>query len=66
MKNRFLHQRDAFDDFVSILTSNLPATPINGIVHCFTENKDNYVPSDLGMYVGVTGCVIQREVLIYV
>ena len=57
-KPLFLHQRDAFDDFVSILTSKLPATPINGIVHCFTEDKDKLrTILDLGMYVGVTGWV---------
>ena len=57
-KPLFLHQRDAFDDFVSILTSNLPSTPINGIVHCFTENREKLRRVlDMGMYVGVTGWV---------
>ena len=33
----FLHQRDAFDDFIDIQKYS---KPIHGVVHCFTENRE--------------------------
>ena len=72
-KPLFLHQRDAFDDFISILTHHL-SSPISGVVHCFTENREKLkIVLDLGMYVGVTGWVCDpkrgvdiREALPYI
>lgn len=68
----FMHERDAKDDFISILKSH----PLKNkkIVHCFTGNKEtvkSYL--DLDCYIGVTGWVTEekrgkdlREALAYV
>ena len=53
----FLHSRDAFEDFVSIL-NNFPKLHKNSIVHCFTGSKkevEKYL--DMGMSIGVTGWI---------
>jgi TatD DNase family protein len=57
----FLHNRNAFKDFYSILKkyfSNLPS----GIVHCFTGNKSELLSLlDLGLYIGITGWVCDER-----
>ena len=57
----FLHQRDAHDEFVSMLREYLP--DISGAVaHCFTGTLDEalqYV--DMGMYIGVTGWICDER-----
>jgi len=53
----FLHQRDAHEDFLSILDNYRPALR-NAVVHCFTGNVDearDYLALD--MYIGVTGWI---------
>ena len=50
----FLHERDAFEDFYSIIKKSSS----KGVVHCFTGNLDNlkkYI--DLGFYIGITGWI---------
>lgn len=53
----FLHERDAHDDFVRILTpymSRLPAA----VVHCFTGDRSRIKTYlDMGCYIGITGWV---------
>ncbi len=53
-KPLYLHQRDAHDDFISILKKNNSALP-PFIVHCFTGTQkqlDDYL--DLGAFIGLT------------
>ena len=53
----FLHQRDAHNDFLKILSPF--ANKLNGgVAHCFTGDKDilkEYL--DLGLHVGITGWI---------
>jgi TatD DNase family protein len=57
----FLHERDAFDDFVSILKkyrANLPGA----VVHCFTGGQtelEAYL--ELDCYIGITGWVCDER-----
>lgn len=57
----FLHQRDAHDDFVSILQNCL--TDLSGAVaHCFTGNVGEaaeYI--DMGLYIGITGWICDER-----
>jgi TatD DNase family protein len=51
----YLHERDAFDEQISLLRRYLPNIP-KAVVHCFTGNKrqlEAYL--DLGCYIGITG-----------
>ena len=51
----FLHQRDAFNDFISILQPYKNKIP-GGVSHCFTGNKNELrTLLDLGLFVGITG-----------
>jgi len=69
----FLHQRDAHDDFLSILRE-YRSSLCGGVAHCFTGDRaqlEDYLA--LGLYVGVTGWVSDerrgqalREALPYV
>ena len=55
-KSLFLHERDAFEDFYSILKEHHLSN--NSVVHCFGSGKDNmrkYL--DLGCYIGFTGWI---------
>lgn len=54
----FLHERDAFDDFYNFLKPH----SFEGVVHCFTGNKNqlkHYL--DLGYYIGITGWVTDKK-----
>ncbi len=53
----FLHERQAFDDFMTILKPALPH--LKGAVwHCFTGTQAQMLEAiDLGMYIGITGWV---------
>ena len=53
----FLHQRDAHDDFLSMINEHC-THPVKGVAHCFTGTKEqlkSYL--DAGLYIGVTGWV---------
>lgn len=57
----FLHERDAFDDFVEILEKY--ETDISRmVVHCFTGSREaleKYI--DLGCYIGITGWICDER-----
>ena len=53
----FLHQRDAHEDFITMLKEHTIGN-INGVTHCFTGDKNqlkDYL--DLGLYIGITGWI---------
>jgi len=57
----FLHERDAFDDFVSILEKNREKH-VKMVVHCFTGTEkelDKYL--DMGCYIGITGWICDER-----
>jgi len=57
----FLHQRDAHDDFVSILGSRMSQIS-GGVAHCFTGKRaemEEYL--EMGLYIGVTGWVCDER-----
>jgi TatD DNase family protein len=54
-KPLFLHQRDAHDDFLSILREYWPRLH-GGVAHCFTAGLgEARAYLDLGLYIGITG-----------
>jgi len=56
-KPLFLHERDAFQDFSTILEKHKPAE-IKACVHCFTGTKEQLLKYiELGCYIGITGWV---------
>jgi TatD DNase family protein len=58
-KPLFLHERDAYLIFIKMLKNH---TGINGVVHCFTGNKEivkAYL--DQGMYIGITGWITDNK-----
>jgi TatD DNase family protein len=53
----FLHQREAHDDFIKILSKYRDSIP-KAVVHCFTGTQkelDDYL--DIGCYIGLTGWI---------
>ena len=55
-KPLFLHQRDAYEDFINILDNHSPTVPI--IVHCFTDGiRELKGYLERGYYVGITGWI---------
>lgn len=57
----FLHERDAFDDFHTILESYRNEIK-NGVVHCFTGKKhelEKYL--ELDCYIGITGWICDER-----
>lgn len=57
----FMHQRDAHDDFMNILTPYLERLP-RGVVHCFTGSHSemrSYL--DHGLYLGITGWICDER-----
>ncbi|MDR0786100.1 MAG: TatD family hydrolase [Treponema sp.] len=57
----FLHERDAFDDFVAILEQNCPKT-VKKVAHCFTAHeKELFKYLELGCYIGITGWVCDER-----
>lgn len=53
-KPLFLHEREAFDTFVSFVKNNI----WQGVVHCFTGHKEQLKTYlDLGFYIGITGWI---------
>ncbi|WP_181902288.1 TatD family hydrolase [Thalassotalea euphylliae] len=57
----FLHQRDAFDPWLTVLTPFLGKVPAM-VAHCFTGNRDELNKCvELGMYLGITGWVCDER-----
>ena len=57
----FLHERDAYNDFHSIL-SKYTNKITNAVVHCFTGNLialKSYL--ELGLYIGITGWICDKK-----
>lgn len=57
----FLHQRDAHDDFLTILKEH-EVDRLGGVAHCFTggpEQAESYL--ELGLYIGITGWVLDER-----
>ena len=57
----FLHQRDAHDDFVTILQPVLPDIS-HAVAHCFTGDGEalrEYL--ELGLYIGITGWICDER-----
>jgi len=57
----FLHQRDAHDDFLAIM-SEYRSQLSGGVAHCFTAGLDearSYL--DLGLYIGITGWICDER-----
>jgi len=51
----FMHQRDAHQTFVDIL-SQYSGQYTNGVIHCFTGNRQQMKQClDIGLYIGITG-----------
>lgn len=58
-KPLFLHCRDSYDDFFSILKS---FNNTFGVVHCFTGNRQQAKQIlDLGYYIGITGWITDNK-----
>ena len=57
----FLHQRDAFEQWLAVLTPFLGKVPAM-VAHCFTGNSDELTKCvELGMYLGITGWVCDER-----
>jgi len=57
----FLHQRDAHDDFINILSKYIKDIPA-AVAHCFTGNQSElrtYLES--GLYIGITGWICDER-----
>ena len=57
----FLHQRDAHEDFMSVLRQHRSALA-GGVAHCFTAGSDEaraYL--DLDLYIGITGWICDER-----
>jgi TatD DNase family protein len=60
-KPAFLHQRDAFADFIAILRDYLPQLP-GAVAHCFTGNARELDEClELGLYIGITGWICDER-----
>jgi TatD DNase family protein len=57
----FLHQRDAHDDFVSML-SGYSRELAGAVAHCFTGSMDQALEyTAMGMYIGITGWICDER-----
>ena len=57
----FLHQRDAFREFVELLAPCLGAIP-RAVAHCFTGNGEELdALIDLDLYIGITGWICDER-----
>ena len=56
-KPLFLHERDAGETMIEMLTENRNRIP-NAVIHCFTGSKDDLIRYlDLDLYIGITGWI---------
>lgn len=59
-KPLFLHQRDAFDEFINIMDEHAPAVPT--LVHCFTDGITELTALlERGYFVGITGWIADNR-----
>ena len=59
-KPLFLHQRDAFEEFISIMDSYAPDVPT--LVHCFTDGLSELTALlERGYFVGITGWIADNR-----
>jgi TatD DNase family protein len=57
----FLHERDAFNDFVAVLEQNCPKNA-KKVAHCFTGGeKELSKYLEIGCYIGITGWVCDER-----
>ena len=57
----FLHEREAFADFSSMLKNFMPRLS-NAVVHCFTGNEEELETYlDMGCYIGITGWICDER-----
>ncbi len=57
----FLHQRDAFAEWQTILKQHLAAIP-NGVSHCFTGDLTQLKAClDMGLFIGITGWICDER-----
>lgn len=57
----FLHQRDAHDEFVEVLSPVLPRLK-GGVAHCFTGGeRELRAYLDMGLYIGITGWICDER-----
>jgi TatD DNase family protein len=57
----FLHQRDAHDEFLTILREYSPQL-VGGVAHCFTGGSvEARAYLDLGLYIGITGWICDER-----
>ncbi|WP_448549479.1 TatD family hydrolase [Thalassotalea fusca] len=57
----FLHQRDAFDTWLAMLTPHIDKVPAM-VSHCFTANLSQLKQClDAGMYIGITGWICDNK-----
>lgn len=60
-KPLFLHQRDAFESWSTLLKPFIDKVPAM-VSHCFTGNKQQLITClDLGMYIGITGWLCDKK-----
>ena len=59
-KPLFLHSRDAFESFFSLM--NEYKSKARGVAHCFTgEKAELHAYLDLGLYIGITGWICDER-----
>jgi len=57
----FLHQRDAHDEFINILSMHRNKLT-GGVVHCFTGTRDElHACLDLDLHIGITGWICDER-----
>ncbi len=60
-KPLFLHQRDAHDDFLSVLKTARDKVPA-AVVHCFTDSREAlHAYLDLDCHIGITGWICDER-----
>ena len=62
-KPLFLHERDADEDMIKILSETKKKYPdIRGVIHCFTGKKSTMLKYlELGFYIGITGWICDNR-----
>ncbi len=62
-KPLYLHERDASEDMIEILTKAKATYPeLKGVIHCFTGNKETInAYLKLGFYIGITGWICDNR-----